>query len=66
MLVGDVLDTSRIDRRFGYSFRDVDIGTLVEEAVAAGRRPDEVALVRPCRRSRPCGDADRLRQVSRT
>src|SRR5262249_58685206 len=66
-LIGDVLDTSRIDAgTFTYRFRDVDIATLVRDTVsAASLGQDEVPVraqiatgVPPIR-----GDAERLRQV---
>jgi len=46
-LIGDVLDTSRIDAgTFTYSFSDVDLAELVREAVAAiGLGQDEVSVV---------------------
>ena len=66
-LIGDVLDTSRIEAgTFSYSFTDVDIGRLVEDAVAAASiGQDEVrvhaAVKGPVPRIR--GDRERLRQV---
>jgi signal transduction histidine kinase len=66
-LIGDVLDTSRIDAgTFGYTFADVDVRSLVEETVAAATiGQDEVPVVSvledPLPRVR--GDAERLRQV---
>ena len=65
-LVGEVLDTSRIDAgTFSYSFADVDAGALVREAATAAstghgakvvtRVPDGLPAVR--------GDRGRLRQV---
>src|SRR5581483_8135669 len=56
-LVGDVLDTSRIDAgTFPYSFAEVDVAALVHDAVAgAAKLPRELPPVR--------GDAARLRQV---
>jgi signal transduction histidine kinase len=66
-LVGDVLDTSRIDSgTFGYTFGDVDMRSLVEEAVAAAAASqDDVGLVSKVPNALPSvyGDADRLRQV---
>jgi signal transduction histidine kinase len=66
-LVGDVLDTSRIDAgTFGFSFREVDMRVLVEEAVAAAAAgQDGVELVASVPGTLPnvYGDADRLRQV---
>jgi K+-sensing histidine kinase KdpD len=67
MLVGDVLDTSRIEAgTFGYAFGDVDIRALVEEAVAsasAGQDAIEVVSSVPAPLPAVRGDADRLRQV---
>ena len=66
-LVGEVLDTSRIDAgTFSYSFGDVDLAGLVEEAVAAaalGQNAVEVVAQIP--RALPVvrGDGARLRQV---
>jgi signal transduction histidine kinase len=67
-LIGDVLDTSRIDAgTFSYRFDDVDVSALVEEIVATILvAQDDVAIeselaVAPTIR----GDADRLRQVIR-
>jgi signal transduction histidine kinase len=66
-LIGDVLDTSRIEAgTFSYSFTDVDLTRLVEDAVAtAAVGQDEVRVrssvagpVPPIR-----GDRERLRQV---
>jgi signal transduction histidine kinase len=66
-LVGDVLDTSRIEAgTFSYSFTDVDLGRLVEDAVATASVGQEDVRVRaivagplpPVR-----GDRARLRQV---
>ena len=65
-LIGDVLDTSRIEAgTFSYSFVDVDLGELVRDSAAAAERgQDEVpvrAVVRELPRIR--GDRDRLLQV---
>jgi signal transduction histidine kinase len=66
-LVGDVLDTSRIEAgTFSYTFTDVDLGRLVEDTVtSASMGQDEVSVranvpgaVPPIR-----GDRERLRQV---
>jgi signal transduction histidine kinase len=66
-LIGDVLDTSRIDAgTFGYTFADVDVGRLVQDTVmTASMGQDEVRVradvadaVPPVR-----GDRERLRQV---
>jgi K+-sensing histidine kinase KdpD len=66
-LIGDVLDTSRIEAgTFGYTFQDVDLGVLVQETVAAAALgQDEVTLRAAVRDKIPTvrGDADRLRQV---
>ena len=66
-LIGDVLDTSRIEAgTFAYTFRDVDVGALVHETVAAAALgQDEVRLDAAVRDPLPRvrGDADRLRQV---
>jgi signal transduction histidine kinase len=66
-LIGDVLDTSRIEAgTFSYSFTDVDLTRLVEDAVStASMGQDEVrvraAVSEPLPRVR--GDRERLRQV---
>src|SRR5207302_366640 len=66
-LIGDVLDTSRIDAgTFSFTFHDVDMEQLVDESVSAARvAQDEVrvraAVVRPLPHVR--GDRERLRQV---
>jgi signal transduction histidine kinase len=66
-LIGDVLDTSRIEAgTFSYSFADVDLGRLVEDAVAtAGVGQDEVVVRANVaeRVPRIRGDRERLRQV---
>jgi signal transduction histidine kinase len=66
-LIGDVLDTSRIEAgTFSYSFSDVDVARLVREAVAAiGLGQDEVAVVARAPDTVPHvrGDPERLRQV---
>jgi two-component system sensor histidine kinase KdpD len=66
-LIGDVLDTSRIDAgTFTYSFGDVDLRSLVEETVAAATiGQDEVPVVAVLEETLPTvrGDAERLRQV---
>ena len=67
-LIGDVLDTSRIEAgTFSFRFRDVDLGQLVRDV---GRRPrssgqDEVRLRADVQSPLPeiRGDAERLRQV---
>jgi signal transduction histidine kinase len=66
-LIGDVLDTSRIEAgTFSYSFSDVDLMRLVRDAVStAAAGQDEVRitakLTEPLPRIR--GDRERLRQV---
>jgi signal transduction histidine kinase len=66
-LIGDVLDTSRIDAgTFTYRFGDVDLGGLVRDSVAtASIGQDEVPLVAEIPGSVPPvrGDVERLRQV---
>jgi signal transduction histidine kinase len=66
-LVGEVLDTSRIDAgTFTYSFADVDLAGLVEETVAAADLgQDAVDVVARIPRAIPLvrGDGGRLRQV---
>ena len=66
-LIGDVLDTSRIEAgTFSYAFTDVDLGRLVEDTVAAAAigqdevrvRADIAPAVSPIR-----GDRERLRQI---
>ena len=66
-LIGDVLDTSRIEAgTFSYSFSDVDLLSLVEDSVATARVGQDAVRVRaavvgtlPSIR----GDRERLRQV---
>ena len=66
-LVADVLDTSRIEAgTFSYAFRDVDVGRLVQDTVAAAEvGQDEVRVVAVLNGPLPPvrGDAERLRQV---
>jgi signal transduction histidine kinase len=66
-LIGDVLDTSRIEAgTFSFRFRDVDIGELVRDSVATAQLgQDEVRLLAEVREPLPQvhGDPDRLRQV---
>jgi K+-sensing histidine kinase KdpD len=66
-LVGDVLDTSRIDAgTFSYTFSDVDVRELVEDTVAtAALGQDEVEVVAAVRDPLPVvrGDRERIRQV---
>jgi signal transduction histidine kinase len=66
-LIGDVLDTSRIESgTFSYSFEDVDLARLVRDsAAAAAHRQDEVTVEAVVREPLPAvrGDRDRLRQV---
>jgi K+-sensing histidine kinase KdpD len=66
-LIGDVLDTSRIEAgTFSYRFDDVDVGRLVEEAVAAASvGQDEVRVEARVQGSLPPirADRERLHQV---
>ncbi len=66
-LVGDVLDTSRIDAgTFTYRFADVDLGALVRDSVAGvSFAQDEVSVVSDVQGELPSvrGDRDRLQQV---
>ena len=66
-LIGDVLDTSRIDAgTFTYRFGDVDVAALVRETVAAvALGQDEVPVRAQVASGVPSirGDAARLRQV---
>jgi signal transduction histidine kinase len=66
-LIGDVLDTSRIDAgTFSYRFADVDLATLVRDSVAAASvGQDEVRVVAHVPGPVPAihGDGERLRQV---
>ena len=65
-LIGDVLDTSRIEAgTFTYRFSDVDVAALVQETVAtAAIGQDEVPVVAELGRVPLVrGDADRLRQI---
>jgi signal transduction histidine kinase len=66
-LVGDVLDTSRIEAgTFSYRFDDIDIGEVVRDSVAgAGIGQDEVVVTADVGEGIPRvrGDGDRLRQV---
>lgn len=67
VLIGDVLDTSRIEAgTFSYSFGQFDLDHLIEDAVATANVGQDAVRVRatiaaPMPRIR--GDADRLRQV---
>jgi signal transduction histidine kinase len=67
VLIGDVLDTSRIEAgTFSYTFGELDLGRLVEDAVAtAGVGQDAVHVVAsvPASLPRIRGDRERLRQV---
>jgi signal transduction histidine kinase len=66
-LIGDVLDTSRIEAgTFSYTFTDVDLDRLVEDAVATAAIGQDAVRLRsavagPLPRIR--GDRERLRQV---
>jgi signal transduction histidine kinase len=66
-LVGDVLDTSRIEAgTFSYRFEEVDLGRVVDEAVeTAALAQQEVPVVASVRGALPeiRGDRARLRQV---
>ena len=66
-LVGDVLDTSRIEAgTFNYRFEEVDLGRVVDEAVeAAALAQQDVPVVASVRGALPAirGDRTRLRQV---
>jgi signal transduction histidine kinase len=66
-LIGDVLDTSRIDAgTFSYRFSDVDVAALVRDTVAAAAvGQDEVPVVADIAVGVPSvrGDAERLRQI---
>ena len=66
-LVGDVLDTSRIEAgTFGYNFSDVDLAEIVRDSVAAAEiGQDEVRLAPELPTTLPHvrGDAERLRQL---
>jgi signal transduction histidine kinase len=66
-LIGDVLDTSRIDAgTFTYRFSDVDIAALVRDTVAmAVVGQDEVPIVADVSPGVPMvrGDPERLRQI---
>jgi signal transduction histidine kinase len=66
-LIGDVLDTSRIDAgTFTYRFADVDLGALVRDSVAGiALAQDEVSVVADVHGELPTvrGDRDRLQQV---
>jgi signal transduction histidine kinase len=66
-LVGDVLDTSRIESgSFSYSFKNVDVGELIRESAALAESGQDEVAVRP-HVSEPLplvrADGDRLRQV---
>jgi signal transduction histidine kinase len=66
-LIGDVLDTSRIEAgTFSYTFDDVDLDVLVRDVVnASAIGQDEVEVRAHVSEALPTirGDADRLRQV---
>jgi signal transduction histidine kinase len=66
-LVGDVLDTSRIEAgTFSYRFEDVDVAELVRDSVArTAVGQDEVAVTADVSETLPRirGDRDRLQQV---
>jgi signal transduction histidine kinase len=66
-LIGDVLDTSRIEAgTFSFSFSDVDLGELLRDVVAAADlAQDEVRVSAQVNGTLPRvrGDRDRLRQI---
>ncbi len=65
-LIGDVLDTSRLDAgTFSYTFTDVDLGALVRDSVAnAAIAQDEVPIVAEVGVVAPVrADPERVRQV---
>jgi signal transduction histidine kinase len=66
-LIGDVLDTSRIEAgTFSYSFEDVDLAELVRDSTAAAERSQDEVAVRAFVREplpRVRGDRDRLHQL---
>jgi len=66
-LVGDVLDTSRIEAgTFGYQFGEVDLNEVLRDSVAAAEiGQDEVRLSAELPTTLPSirGDAERLRQL---
>jgi signal transduction histidine kinase len=66
-LVGDVLDTSRIEAgTFGYAFSDVDLAGVIRDSVATAEfGQDEVRLTTVVPATLPIvrGDAERLRQL---
>ena len=66
-LVGDVLDTSRIEAgTFGYAFADVDLAEVLRDSVASAEvGQDEVRLAATMPATLPTirGDAERLRQL---
>ncbi len=66
-LIGDVLDTSRIEAgTFSYSFSEVDVDELVHDAVATAMLgQDEISIVAAPGAGVPFvrGDRERLRQV---
>jgi signal transduction histidine kinase len=67
VLIGDVLDTSRIEAgTFSFSFRDVDLAELVREIVATAELgQDEVRVTADVNAPLPRvrGDRERLRQI---
>ena len=67
VLVGDVLDTSRIEAgTFGYQFGEVDLSEVLRDSVAAAEiGQDEVRLSAELPTALPSirGDAERLRQL---
>ena len=67
VLVGDVLDTSRVEAgTFSYRFADVDLAAILRDSIAAAEiGQDEVRLAAELPLSLPGvrGDAERLRQL---
>jgi signal transduction histidine kinase len=67
VLIGDVLDTSRIEAgTFPYTFANVDVAALVRDAVAAveiGQEHVRINTRMSATLPRVWGDADRLRQL---
>jgi len=66
VLIGDVLDTSRIEAgTFGYSFGEVDLMRLIDDVVTLASVQEEVAVHAsvPVQLPSVHGDRERLRQV---
>lgn len=66
-LVGDVLDTSRIEAgTFGYAFSDVDLASVIRDSVATaefGQDDVRLEIALPAALPHVRGDAERLRQL---